>query len=290
MRLRETLLCAVCGAAVLSVACGSVSAGLYSALPDSFVPAKAVAVGGNGVNRLVPAVAIYTNQASFEADAMASSYSKTFTETFEESNIPAMQIQGITAPLQPGVPNVDPVTGFGFPTGLAAPNIQMNAGTPGTTQFVVIGANVFGNASKVVGANVFADSTIVDVLPSPTAAIGFDVFDPIIGTGNYDLTVRNAAGSVLFSDIVLAGAPGFMGVLLHADLIGSIQIAALSDGGELVDNIQVWETAAVPEPSALAFGAILSVAAIGWGGMRRLRSGAGHNQLPVDSNAATLGD
>lgn len=123
---------------------------------------------------------------------------------------------------------------------------------------VALGDGFIGNMSVVVGANTFTDSTRLEILPGffPKTAIGFNIEDPIGATGNYDVTVSDPAGGVLFSGNVPAGfvSGSFMGYLSEFP-IGSIEIFAAADGGELLDNIQLWE---VPEPSTvLLFGLAL---------------------------------
>jgi len=190
---------------------------------------------------------IYIDRGAFESAAAAAGKSLKFIETFEEGNVPAGGIAFLVSPLSPGVPNID-TAGLGFPTGLDATNLEIRTGSGGP--LVALGDNFVGNTSTVVGANYFTDTTAIHLLPDAgKTAVGFNVSDPIGGTGDYNVTVHDPNGNLLFAGVVSAGAQdgSFMG-FINPGGIGSIEIGAANDGGELIDNIQVW----VPAPGAFA--------------------------------------
>lgn len=193
--------------------------------------------------------AVFTSRSAFELAAMAAGKVLKGVEDFEEGNIGPLQIAVLGEPLD-GNPNVDG-NGLGFPSGLSATNIAITTSSGGG--LVGLGDGFVGNVSTVVGANSFADATILTVTSDVKTAIGLNVADPIGAFGAYDVAVRAPSGILLFSGIVNAGAANgsFLGVVTDAfNSIGSIQIAALdaagAGGGELLDNIQLW---VVPEPS-----------------------------------------
>ena len=197
----------------------------YTDLTPPVVPAPTVA-GGGTFTAAAALGGIHTSQAAFQTAAGAAGFGQTFVETFEESNIGPGSIQGSLAlPLAPGVPNT--VSGIGFPTGLAATNIQMTVNPLDPAGLAVIGAGAvgIGNPTTVLGANDFAATTIIEVIPaSGLPAIGFEVLDPIGGSPDFDLTVRDPLGAILFAGSVPAGTPGFIGVLGGTSMIGSIEV------------------------------------------------------------------
>ena len=240
--------------AVNSVVAGYAHAALSYSELEPFKPGE-LAVAGAG--SATEGITIYTVQSDFESDALSAAKVLKAVEDFEEGNLGPGDIATLAPPLSPGVPNLDTGgSGLGFPTGIDAPNIELSVGDPVNNFLVVLGDGFAGNVSTVVGANTFVDSTVIQVSGNtdPKTAIGMNIFDPIGGTGDYDVTVLDPSGGLLFSGVVSAGAASgsFLGVITDdGDSIGSIEIAALLDGGELLDNIQLW---AVPEPSAALLG------------------------------------
>ncbi len=233
---------------------------------DPFIPVDP-AVGSPGIYT-EGGTFIFTSQPDFENAAMSVGKILKGVEDFEEGNVPALGIAVLADPLNSS-PNVDG-NGLGFPTGISATNIAINSSGGGG--LVALGDGFAGNISTVVGANAFADSTILTVTGDIKTAIGLNVIDPIGGFGSYDVTVADPGGALLFSGVVSAGAANgsFLGVVAGAGTsIGSIEIAALDaaggGGGELLDNIQLWT---VPEPSTTLLG-LLGV--LGLIGRRRRR-------------------
>ena len=233
------------------------SAEMFTDFSDPFTP-------DFGKSNVAPgmrfgSLSIFTSQGDFENAADATNKRLKFVEDFEENNVGQLGIATLVSPLAPGVPNLDGF-GLGFPNGLAAQNIQIT--TPDGGPLVVLGDLFIGNNTSVVGANSFANSTVIDVLDDRKTAIGFNVLDPIGGTGDYDVTVLDTGGGVLFAGTISAGAnPGsFMGFVAGAGSIGSIEIGAALDGGELLDNIQLW---VVPEPAAAMLGLVSLLGLVG---------------------------
>ena len=211
---------------------------------------------GSGRTYTEGGTSIFTSQGDFETAAMASGKVLKGIEDFEEGNVGPLQIAVLGEPLD-GSPNVDP-GGLGFPNGLSATNIAITSSSGGG--LVALGDNFAGNLTTVVGANSFADTTILTVTSDLKTAIGLNVADPVGAFGDYDVTVTDPSGALLFAGVVSAGAANgsFLGVVADPGFsIGSIQIAALDaaggGGGELLDNIQLW---VVPEPSTTLLGLI----------------------------------
>ncbi len=213
-------------------------------------------------------VDIYTNQADFELAALGQGKLLKFVETFEEATTPAGTVgSSFPAPLSPGVPAGD------FPNGLAAPNIRINCEDTSGDNFcdlITLGANFLpGLQSTVLGPNSFGDTLVIETLPGfNKTAIGFEIDDPGLGTPDYDLTVTDTGGTVLFSGTLIGvgAVDGFIGLVTSGVGIGSISVNGVGGGGELIDNIQLY--APVPEPSGIS---MLLLALIC--GMRRLRRG-----------------
>ena len=113
-------------------------------------------------------------------------------ETFEESNIPDGAKQALPDPIAGGIPNVHPVTGFGFPTGLDEMNLSVQANlNPGPSApaapptgnplaMYVVGAGFFNSNSKKIGEDfgilkqIPASIDLIFTEPNKTA-VGFEL-------------------------------------------------------------------------------------------------------------------
>jgi len=114
---------------------------------------------------------------------------------------------------------------------------------------VVLGSGVVGNASKVLGPNMFAST--FDLTFTSANAIGFDVFSGP-NAGSIVISLFSPA-NVGLGTFTLPGVFGgsFFGVVSTSDLVGRVNIASQAvPAGELVDNLR-FGTVSVPEPSSL---------------------------------------
>jgi len=193
------------------------------------------------------------------------------TETFEESNIPPGGKQPLPDPFAPGVPNVDPVTGYGFPNGLDEDNIivQTNV-TPGPlppfpnpsgnpAALYVIGPGFLGSNSEKVGEdlflqNIMASLDLIFTRPNHTG-VGFWLsrFDgfPIAGwhIGVFDKNEVLLGQFIMPPPVAPEPSKDFFGVWSD-QTIGRINIfdLAAAPAPDAVDDIEMW----VPEPASLA--------------------------------------
>lgn len=174
-------------------------------------------------------------------------------EDFEESTLGPGDVAAFDDPLAPGVPNGP------FPNGLEGVDnmimqsnlFGMNAPEPnprGVGGMVTLSVGFAGANSDVVGANTFVDS--LDLIFNPDdnhTGVGFDVFD-LAGGNDVHIAIFDKANREI-AKIDWGGGfeKTFFGVW-SKETIGRINIAAFNDGGELVDNVQLW----IPEPASLS--------------------------------------
>jgi hypothetical protein len=122
-----------------------------------------------------------------------------------------------------------------------------------------------GNASKVLGPNLFADTLTLAFAQANSA--GFDVFAGP-SPGNVLISVFGPANTLLGSFTVSAPAGGtFFGLMSDAGAIGRINIASqTATPGELIDNLSFGSSA--PEPASLLLLAP-GLAILAWSRKRR---------------------
>ncbi|MCH7840370.1 MAG: PEP-CTERM sorting domain-containing protein [Planctomycetes bacterium] len=174
-------------------------------------------------------------------------------EDFEESTLDPNSIELLDDPLAPGVPNGP------FPNGLEGVDnmivqsnmLGMNAPEPnprGVDGLVTLSAGMFAANSDVVGPNTFADS--LDLIFDPDdnhTGVGFDVMEILTGN-DVRIAIFDKANKLLAKiDWDAEFEKTFFGVWSKVT-IGRINIAAFEDGGEIVDNVQLW----IPEPASLS--------------------------------------
>ena len=212
-------------------------------------------------------VEIFINEPDFQAAVAGLPKTLKFVETFEEATTPPLSVGSVfLPPLAPGVPAGD------FPNGLAATNIQLNCADTsgdGACDLLTLGAGFLpGLDSIVLGANTFLDTLVIETLPGAgKTAIGFEIDDPGVGSPDYDVTVADTNGNVLFDGTLIGvgAVDGFIGVVSDT-AIGSISVNGVGGGGELVDNIQLYQ---IPEPTSAV---LLILSALGGMGLLRRRS------------------
>ncbi|WP_456428584.1 T9SS type A sorting domain-containing protein [Rhodocaloribacter sp.] len=177
-------------------------------------------------------VTVWDNRADFE-----SAFPDLVTEDLEDLNVSDFGLVVCFPPVNENTGNecVDPgdiLPGLEFDTQIVT----------GDGSLVALGAGFTGNATKVLGANFFADNTIVRFLPmgggapeSVTAA-GLDVFEPFIGL--VDFQVYGETGALLAEVFDWPAFPEtFFGVSSDGEAIAEIYILGGAEGGELADNV-----------------------------------------------------
>jgi len=202
------------------------------------------------------AVIFYSSEADFLNQMGNAGYVFEGLETFEENNVPDFSVLALPGPLQGGVPWVDG-TGQGFPTGLDQPNLSITATGSDPDNWVVLLTDGFaGNVTDVVGANTFVQSTNTWFLNGMTGGVGLRLMDLING-GLTDVQVFDVNDQLIGSTAAnspFAGA--FFGV--YSDVpIGRINFAGQNNGGELLDDVQMYN---LPGPASLSLLALAGLA------------------------------
>ncbi len=177
-------------------------------------------------------------------------------EDFEENNLGPNQAAVQNEPLD-GNRNVS------FPAGLNLDTLSITSSSGLGVTLVTDGFH--GVETSMVGADLSISSTDLEFLVNNYVAVGLDVVDFTMGepcnVGIFDLAGQLIEVAVVQSSFDAA----FFGVVSDVP-IGRIEVASMSFGNELVDNIQVW----TPEPGSLAL-LVLGIAGAGSVRRRRLR-------------------
>lgn len=116
---------------------------------------------------------------------------------------------------------------------------------------IYIGTGAIGNSITLVGANTFADRTILNFSPAGVYAAGFDFF--VSGETNAEITVYDTGGNLL-DGFILSNTPdtiNFFGVISDV-AIGTIEMAGELDSGELFGNLAFGLDALSVQDNSLA--------------------------------------
>ena len=169
------------------------------------------------------AVTMYTDKTVFEA-----AYNGTFvTENFAGG---------------PGAGNIiacGPIVssaGDGcFPAGELEDGFNITASSGGDVIYIGLGA--IGNASTLMGANTFADYTLLNFAPDGAHAVGMGLF--IDSVGNADVRIFDTSNTLIdtFTISNPSNTENFIGFISDA-AIGKIEIQAEADAGELFGNLE----------------------------------------------------
>lgn len=163
-------------------------------------------------------------------------------EDYEENTLPPSSVIAIPAPLESGVPNVNFPNGL---TGLANMSLTTSTGRP----LALLTTGFLGITSDMIGANFFADFTIVSFTDDDKTGVGLDVGN-VIGDPTGRIRVFSVGGASLFDGAwPFPGPPGmaFFGIW-SSDPIGRIEVEGDNGAGEMTDNIETW----IPEPASLS--------------------------------------
>ncbi|RFN60117.1 T9SS C-terminal target domain-containing protein [Marixanthomonas ophiurae] len=123
-----------------------------------------------------------------------------------------------------------------FPAGELEDGFNITASNDGPDNGVIyIGAGAIGNTSTLMGANSFADFTLLNFAPDGAYAIGADLF--VDSVSNAEIRVYDTAG-VLVETFTITNTPNtenFVGIISD-DPIGHVEYEAEADAGELFGN------------------------------------------------------
>lgn len=166
-------------------------------------------------------------------------------ENFEEAVL-AGELATVTGTLQNGTARPPVFTATDI-----QPGLRIDANFPGNAAgaLIVAAANAQGvaNPSKAVGADRFADNTVISFTSSNVFAVGFDVRVLLASPLAVAVNVYDTSGQRLATQDVSASASGaFFGVTSNV-AIGRIEL--ISSDAELVDDIVFGAAGSVPTPS-----------------------------------------
>ena len=170
------------------------------------------------------AVTPYTDRATFQA---------AYSGTLISEDFAGGPGAGAITPCGPVVSS----SGDGcFPAGELVDGFNITASVVGN-DVIYIGSGAIGNTSTLMGANTFADFTILTFTPDGAYAAGIDLWTE--GVSNADVRVYDMGGGLL-DTFVVSNTPStenFFGVISD-DAIGKIEIQAEADAGELFGNME----------------------------------------------------
>ena len=166
-------------------------------------------------------------------------------ENFEEAVL-VDEFATVTGTLQNGTARPPVFTATDIQPGL---RIDANFPSNGSGALVVAAANALSlpNPSKAVGADQFADNTVISFTASTVFAVGFDVRVLSATPQSVTVNVYDTSSQLLTTQVVSAAATGtFFGVTSNV-AIGRVEL--ISTDGELVDDIVFGAAGVVPDPS-----------------------------------------
>ncbi|MBK5213703.1 MAG: T9SS type A sorting domain-containing protein [Flavobacteriaceae bacterium] len=169
------------------------------------------------------AVTMYTDKTVFEA---------AYTGTFVTENFAGGPGAGNIIPCGPVVSSA----GDGcFPAGELEDGFNITASSGGDV--IYIGSGAIGNTSTLMGANTFADYTLLNFAPDGAHAVGMDLF--VDSVGNADVRIFDTTGALMDTFTVSnpSNTENFIG-FISDDAIGHIEIQAEADAGELFGNLE----------------------------------------------------
>ena len=185
-------------------------------------------------------VTVFTDLASFQSAAPGA----TNTEDIEDNATGGM-IQTCTEPVSSSSNDVC------FTPGQFVDGLEITSSGGGGVVVLPPGFN--GVPSFVMGADAFADTTIMTFTSGSTEAVGMDVYAGL-AAGDVTLTVRDTSGGTIGTATAtgLGALPDSQFIGVVADVpIGEIEIDGLGDNGELFDNVFFGPAMQLPPPPAI---------------------------------------
>lgn len=122
-----------------------------------------------------------------------------------------------------------------FPAGELVDGFNLTASSG--LDVIYIGSGAIGNTSTLMGANTFADFSLINFTPDGAYAVGIDLW--VDGVSNGDVRVYDTGGALLdtFTVTNTPSTENFFGIISD-DPIGRIEIQAEADAGELFGNME----------------------------------------------------
>ncbi|MBL4773844.1 MAG: hypothetical protein JKX98_09705 [Alcanivoracaceae bacterium] len=162
-----------------------------------------------------------------------------------------------------------------FNAGDLIPGFNLNVSTPGNL-LVTLGAGIIGQASVIIGANTFTDSTDLSFDANNILAVAFDLHSN--GPNPLTITVFDTIGGVIGTIntvVTTPGTPVFIG-FTSATAIGSVNISDDTGAGELIDNLRfggIAPPAIIPSSSMTSLLVLLLlIFAMAWSFRKKVQS------------------
>ncbi len=175
-----------------------------------------------------PITSTYTDLTEFQDD---------FSNDCSGSTITSEDFSGGTTGITECGPTInDQGDGACFPGGEIESGFEITSTGTGSNNTILITAGEIGNTNVLVGANSFADNTVI-TFTTTTLAVGMTVFNN--SDVDTDFSVFDASGTLIesFTLTNAAGSENFFGVISD-EAIGSIVVEGANDSGELIGNLE----------------------------------------------------